>query len=34
VTHRSHRTQKQKFGEMCLGTLFVESEPVPPEHEM
>jgi hypothetical protein len=33
ATRRSHRTEKQKFGEMSPGTLFVESEPVPPKHE-
>jgi hypothetical protein len=33
VTHRSHRMQKHKFGIMCLDTFFVESVPIPPNHE-
>jgi hypothetical protein len=33
VTYRSHRMQKHKFGVTCPGALFVESVPVPPEHE-
>jgi hypothetical protein len=33
VTHRTHWMQKHKFGVTCVGTLFVQSVPVPPEHE-
>jgi hypothetical protein len=33
MTSISHRTEKHKFGTMCPSTLFVESVPVPPEHE-
>jgi hypothetical protein len=33
VRCRSHRMQKQKFNATCPNTSFVESVPVPPEHE-
>jgi hypothetical protein len=33
VTCRFHRMQKQKFNVTCPITNFVESVPVPPEHE-
>jgi hypothetical protein len=33
VTRRSSRMQKHKFGITCPGALFVDSIPVPPEHE-
>jgi hypothetical protein len=33
VTHRSHQMQKHKFGLTCPGAHFVESVPVPLEHE-
>jgi hypothetical protein len=33
VTHKSHRMQKPKFDVMCLDALFVQSVPVPLEHE-
>jgi hypothetical protein len=33
VTCRSHHMQKHKFSVTCAGTLFVESVPIPPEHE-
>jgi hypothetical protein len=33
VTHKSHQMEKHKFGIMCPSSLFVESVPVPPEHE-
>jgi hypothetical protein len=33
VTHRSHRMQKHMFNLTYLDMIFVESVPVPPEHE-
>jgi hypothetical protein len=33
VTSRSQRMQKHKFGVTCLGALFMETTPDPPEHE-
>jgi hypothetical protein len=33
VMCRSHQMQKQKFNTMCPNTIFVESVPVPTEHE-
>jgi hypothetical protein len=33
VTDRSHQMQKHMFGITCVDTLFVESVPVPNEHE-
>jgi hypothetical protein len=33
LTRISHQLQKLKFGVMCLDVLFVESVPVPHEHE-
>jgi hypothetical protein len=33
VTRISHRMQKHKFGITSTGTIFVESVPVPSEHE-
>jgi hypothetical protein len=33
VTRRSHWMQKHKFGVMCIGVLFMETAPGPPEHE-
>jgi hypothetical protein len=33
MTRRSHRTQKHKISVTCPSVLFVESVPVPPEHE-
>ena len=33
VTHRYHWMRKHKFSVTCPVVLFVESEPVPPEHE-
>jgi hypothetical protein len=33
VTRISHQMQKYKFSVTCPGTLFMESAPVPPEHE-
>jgi hypothetical protein len=33
VTHRSNWMQKDKFGVTCPGAVFIESVPVPPEHE-
>jgi hypothetical protein len=33
VSHSSHRMQKHKFGVTSPDVLFVESEPVPPQHE-
>jgi hypothetical protein len=33
VTCISQQMQKHRFGVTCPGALFVESEPVPPEHE-
>jgi hypothetical protein len=33
VNHISHRMQKDKFGVMFVGMLFMESVLVPPEHE-
>jgi hypothetical protein len=33
VTYSSHQMQKQKFGVMCPDARFVESVPVPAEHE-
>jgi hypothetical protein len=32
VTHRSHRMQKNRFGVLCPGVLFMEIAPSPPEH--
>jgi hypothetical protein len=33
VTYRSYQMQKHRFGVMSLGACFVESVPVPHEHE-
>jgi hypothetical protein len=33
MTHISHWKEKQKFGAMCPGALFVETAPGPPKHE-
>jgi hypothetical protein len=33
MTHRSHRMQKYKLVVTSQGAAFVESIPVPPEHE-
>jgi hypothetical protein len=33
VAHRFHRMQKHKFGITSLGTLFVETVLVLPEHK-
>jgi hypothetical protein len=33
VSHTSHRMHRHKFGVMCPSTIFVESVPVPIEHE-
>jgi hypothetical protein len=33
VTSRSHRIQKHMFGITCPSALFVETSPVPLEHE-
>jgi hypothetical protein len=33
VTRKSNQMQKHKFVITCPNTLFVESEPVAPEHE-
>jgi hypothetical protein len=33
VTRRSHRMQKHKFDVTLLDALYVNSIPVPPEHE-
>jgi hypothetical protein len=33
VTCRSHQMQKHKFSVTCPRALFLESVPVPPEHE-
>jgi hypothetical protein len=33
LTHTSHRMQKHMFTVMCPDALFVESIPVPTEHE-
>jgi hypothetical protein len=33
VTKISHRIQKRKFDVTCPDTLFMETAPIPPEHE-
>jgi hypothetical protein len=33
MTHRSHRMQNYKLDVTCPDALFVESLPIPPEHE-